>query len=283
MQDKIVLVTGATTGIGYVTALELARMGATVVGVARNPHKAEDALKSIRSQTGNSRVEFLLGDLSQQAQVRRLAEEFKSRHPRLDILINNAGALFIDRQETSEGIEMTLALNHLAYFLLTSLLMESLGKAPSARIINVASEAHRRGHIDLDDLEKTRQYFGWSAYCQSKLANVLFTYELDRRLKLKGGSITANALHPGFVASGFSKNNALWYRILSAPVFLAAISPEKGARTSIYLASSPDVEGVSGKYFRKQKAVASNPESYNEALARRLWEWSEEKTGLPAG
>ncbi len=283
MQNKICLITGATTGIGYITALELARMGATVVGVGRNPDKADVAQKAIRSQTGNNRVEFLLGDLSLQKEVRRVADEFKSRYPRLDILINNAGALFIPRLESGDGIEMTMALNHLGYFLLTHQLLPSLEKAPSARIINVASRAHRRGHIDLQDLEKSRRYFGWSAYCQSKLANVLFTYELDRRLKLTGGTITANALHPGFVATGFSKNNALWYRILSAPVFLTAISTEKGAETSIYLASSPEVEGVSGKYFHRCKPVTSSPESYNETLAKHLWAWSAEKTGLPPG
>ncbi len=279
MEDKICLITGATTGIGYVTALELARKGATVVGVARNAEKAEAAREAIRSQTGNARVEFLLADLSQQEQVRRVAENFISRYPHLDILINNAGAIFIHRSESRDGIEMTLALNHLGYFLLTSQLLESLKKASSPRIINVASEAHRRGSIDFLDLEKKHGYNGWSAYCQSKLGNVLFTYELARRLR--GENITVNALHPGFVSSGFGKNNPLWYRVLSAPFFLAAISPEKGARTSIYLASSPEVEGVSGKYFRRRKVVASTPETYNESIAKRLWEWSAEKTGLP--
>jgi retinol dehydrogenase-12 len=220
----------------------------------------------------------MVADLSVQAQVRQLASAVQRRFAHLDVLINNAGALFGQRQVSPEGIEMTFALNHLAYFLLTNLLLDRLQASVSGRVVNVSSEAHRGARLDFTDLQGQHRYRGWRAYAQSKLANILFTYELDRRLE--GTRVATNALHPGFVATNFGRNNrsitaALW-RILQ----LAAISPEQGAETIIYLASSPDVKDISGKYFVKKNAVRSSEASYDRAAAERLWELSAEITGL---
>ncbi len=278
MHDKVCVVTGATSGIGLVTAQALARDGATVIVVARNPERGAATIRRLQQETGNSAVELLIADLSVQAQVRQLANEVQRRFAHLDVLINNAGALFGQRQMTAEGIEMTFALNHLAYFLLTNLLLDRLKASASARIVNVSSEAHRGARLDFADVQGQHRYRGWRAYAQSKLANILFTYELARRLE--GMSIVTNALHPGFVATNFGRNNrsitaALW-RILQ----LAAISPEQGAETIIYLASSAEVKDSTGKYFVKNKAVRSSEASYDRAAAERLWQMSAELTGL---
>jgi NAD(P)-dependent dehydrogenase (short-subunit alcohol dehydrogenase family) len=277
MQGNVCVVTGATSGIGLITAQTLAQQGATVIVVGRNPERGAATVSRIRQETGNSAVELMVADLSAQAQVRQLASEIQRRFPRLDVLINNAGALFIHRQLSQDGIEMTFALNHLAYFLLTNLLLDPL-KASAARIINVSSEAHRGAALDFTDLQGQRSYGGWRAYARSKLANILFTYELARRLE--GTSVAANALHPGLVATNFGRNNrgimATGFRILQ----LAAISPEAGARTILYLASAPEVKDITGKYFIKQKAVRSSQISYDRAAAERLWQSSAELTSL---
>jgi NAD(P)-dependent dehydrogenase (short-subunit alcohol dehydrogenase family) len=278
MHDKVCMITGATSGIGLVTAQALARKGATVIVVARNLERGTATVSRIQQETGNQAVECMMADLSVQAQVRQLATEVQRRFARLDLLINNAGALFGQRQVSVEGVEMTFALNHLAYFLLTNLLLDRLQASASARIINVSSEAHRRARLDFADLQGRQHYRGWRAYAQSKLANILFTYELARRLD--GTAVMTNVLHPGFVATNFGRNNrsitaALW-RILQ----LAAISPEQGAETIIYLASSAEVKDITGKYFVKQKAVRSSEASYNRAAAERLWQASAELTGL---
>lgn len=278
MHDKVCMITGATSGIGLVTAQALARKGATVIVVARNPERGAATVSRIQRETGNHTVECMIADLSVQAQVRQLATEVQGRFARLDLLINNAGALFGQRQVSVEGVEMTFALNHLAYFLLTNLLLDRLQASASARIINVSSEAHRRARLDFADVQGRHHYRGWRAYAQSKLANILFTYELARRLE--GTAVVTNVLHPGFVATNFGRNNrsitaALW-RILQ----LAAISPEQGAETIIYLASSAEVKDVTGKYFVKQKAVRSSEASYDRAAAERLWQVSAELTGL---
>jgi NAD(P)-dependent dehydrogenase (short-subunit alcohol dehydrogenase family) len=208
------------------------------------------------------------------SQVRGVAEQFLARFDRLDVLINNAGAVFSTRQVTGEGYEMTMALNHLNYFYLTSLLQDRLLKSAPARIVNVSSDAHKMGKIEFDDLMSERKYSSFAVYSMSKLANVLFTYELARRLEDSG--VTANALHPGFVASNFGRSNGGMWSALMPAVQLFAISPQKGAETSIYLSASSEVEGVTGKYFSKKQAVQSSPASYDLSVQRRLWEVSEQ-------
>lgn len=278
MNGKICMVTGATSGIGLATAIELARRGATVIIVSRNPQRCQAAVLHIRQQTGSSTVETIPADLSSQLQIRQLAQAFQSRYSQLDVLVNNAGAFFLRRQESADGIEMTFALNHLNYFLLTYLLLDRLKASAPARIVNVASDSHRGARINFNDLQGKRGYNGFQAYGQSKLANVLFTYELARRLE--GAQVTANALHPGFVATNIGKNNGLLARLVMPIAQLNAIRPEEGARTGVYLASSPDVEGVSGTYFTREKPVQSDPASYDLQAARQLWEISAEMTGL---
>jgi NAD(P)-dependent dehydrogenase (short-subunit alcohol dehydrogenase family) len=276
MQNKVVMVTGATNGIGLETARGLAAMGATVIGVGRNPQKCADAAKSIASTTSNPNVEFLVADLSAQSQVRKLAETFKHKYDRLDVLVNNAGGYFARREESGDGIEMTWALNHLNYFLLTDLLLEVLKHSAPARIVNVSSGAHTRvKQINFDDVEFKKGFSGWTVYGHSKLANVLFAYELARRLE--GTKVTANALHPGFVATGFGHNNGGLMRTgINLVQKIVAKRPEQGAETSIYLASSSEVEGVTGKYFSDKKEIKSSAASYDVNAARRLWELSEQ-------
>lgn len=272
------MITGATSGIGAVAAMELARLGATVVGVGRNPEKCASVAARIQKETNNPYVEYLVADLASQAQVRQLVETFNAKYTNLDVLVNNAGAYFSTRQESADGIEMTFALNHLNYFLLTNLLLDNLKASAPARVINVSSNAHWSSQINFADIEGRRRYSSWTAYGQSKVANVLFTYELARRLD--GNGMTANALHPGFVASGFGHNNRDligWGTRVAQKI--AGRTPEEGAQTITYLVSSPEVEGVSGKYFVDKKAVPSSPASYDEGSARRLWELSEAMSG----
>ncbi|OGO65464.1 MAG: short-chain dehydrogenase [Chloroflexi bacterium RBG_19FT_COMBO_55_16] len=279
LMGRVCLVTGATAGIGAVTARELARMGATVVGVGRNPDKCATVGERVKSETGNPQVEFLSADLSSQAQVRRLAEAFKQKYDRLEVLVNNAGAYYLTRQDCVDGIELTFALNHLGYFLLTNLLLDLIKASAPARIVNVSSNAHQSARMDFASLKGGGFYNSWAAYSQSKLANLLFTYELARRLE--GTGVTVNALHPGFVASSFAHNNG-WLVAWGTKVAqkLAGRTPEDGARTVIYLATSPEVEGISGKYFIDEKVVDSSPVSYDETSAKRLWVVSEQMTGL---
>jgi NAD(P)-dependent dehydrogenase (short-subunit alcohol dehydrogenase family) len=278
MHGKICVVTGATSGIGLVTAQMLAYRGATLILVARNAERGATTVSRIRQETGNSAVELLVADLSVQAQVRQLASQIQQRVARLDVLVNNAGAFFERRQLSQDNLEMTFALNHLAYFLLTNLLLDSLRAADSARIVNVSSEAHRRAQLDFSDLQVEHRYTGWRAYARSKLANILFTYELARRLA--GTSMVANALHPGFVATNFGRNNRGIAAALIRILQLGAITPEEGAQTMIYLASSPVVKDVTGQYFIKQQVVRSSQVSYDCAAAERLWQISEELTQL---
>jgi len=277
MEGKTCLVTGATSGIGAETAAALAAQGARVILVGRNPEKGQERLAQIRSTTGSDQLEFFQANLASQEEIYRLAEMFYKTHPALDVLVNNAGGVFMRRQYSPDRIEMTFALNHLSYFLLTHLLLDALKSAPKARIVNVSSAAHEYAQIAFDNLQGDRGYSGWAAYAQSKLANLLFTYELARRLKKTG--ITANALHPGFVATHFGSNNPGlpgWLLRLSR---LGAISPAEGARTSVYLASAPQVEALTGKYFVRQKPVPSSPASYDETTAFLLWQISAEMTG----
>jgi NAD(P)-dependent dehydrogenase (short-subunit alcohol dehydrogenase family) len=284
MQGRICLITGGTNGIGKSTAKELARMSATVVIVGRNAQKTSQVVEEIRAASGNNTVDSLLADLSSQQEVRRLADEFKRKYSHLHVLLNNAGAVFLQRQFSIDGIEMTFALNHLAYFLLTNLLLDTIKASAPARIINVSSGAHTSGKIEFDNLQGERN-FGPGAYNNSKLANLLFTVELARRLE--GTGVTVNALHPGFVATGFAKNNG---KVIAALISifspLIARSPAKGAETSIYLASSPGVEDITGKYFYDSHAIAAAPQATDMAVAGKLWDVSAEMVhladGLPA-
>jgi NAD(P)-dependent dehydrogenase (short-subunit alcohol dehydrogenase family) len=279
MQGKVCLVTGATSGIGRVAAIELARRGAHVILVGRSAQKCADTQAEIRAARQDARVDTLIADLSSLGETKRLAQEVRERYPRLDVLLNNAGAMFWHRSESADGIEKTFALNHLSYFVLTNLLLPLLKGSAPARIVNVASDAHKGVSVNFDDLQFRQKYSGWKAYQQSKLANILFTYELAKRIA--GSGVTANALHPGFVRTNFLQvfkdAPAAW--LLQAIMPMLAISPEKGARTSIYLASSPEVEGISGKYFVKEKPVVSSPQSRDAASADRLWKISVEMTG----
>ena len=281
MEGKTCLITGTTAGIGKEAARELARLGATVVVAGRNPAKCQATVQEIQQQTGNNNVDFLVADLSSLEEVRRLAQEFKGRHDRLDVLVNNAGAIMLSRKQSVDGFEMTFALNHLNYFLLTDLLLDLLKASAPSRIVNVSSASHRKARMDFQDLQGQRRFRGSQAYGRSKLANLLFTYELARRLE--GTGVTANGLHPGLVATNFMANNGRVGRFLNIFVRLIGRSVEVGAQTIIYLASSPDVEGITGQYFVDQNAVPSSQASYDRDDASRLWEVSSELAGLAVG
>jgi NAD(P)-dependent dehydrogenase (short-subunit alcohol dehydrogenase family) len=277
---KTILVTGATSGIGQETARELALRGAHVIVAGRSAEKAAETVATIRSATGNDQVDYLLADFASLDQVRGLAAQFADRYDRLDVLINNAGAVFMRRQESADGFEMTLAVNHLAPFLLTNLLLPKLKESAPARVITVASDAHTNAALDLDDLQMEQNYAIMKAYGRSKLANILFSYELARRLD--SNLVTANAMHPGFVSTGMGSNNVpRWFgRLFQGFTGLFARDVAQGAETVIYLADSPQVAGVSGKYFMDKKPIASSPLSYDKALARQLWERSAALVGL---
>jgi NAD(P)-dependent dehydrogenase (short-subunit alcohol dehydrogenase family) len=279
MRGKTCLVTGATSGIGAVTALELARLGATVLVGGRNAEKCRAQVGAIRRQTG-ARVEAVVADLASQAQVRRMAAEVAGRFARLDVLVNNAGTYLFDRTLTEDGLEKTFAVNYLSHFLLTNLLLDLLAASPSSRVVCVSSAAHLNGRIDFDNLQGERCYERLDAYARSKLAILMFTYELARRRR--EARPTANALHPGGVATGLGNENGFvrgWLRVrVRNLVERSMITPEEGARTSVYLASSPDVERITGHYFDRGRDVRSSPASYDEAVGRKLWEVSEELT-----
>ena len=278
MKNKVCVVTGATSGIGWVTVRQLVELGATVVVIGRNPRKTARVVECINRSRYPGRAEGLVADLSSQRQVRRVAEEFKARHRRLDVLVNNAGAWFLRRAVTEDGWEMTLGLNHASYFLLTNLLLDLLRDAAPSRVVNVASCAHERGRIDFDDLQSEHHYERMIAYAQSKLANVLFTYALTRRLEHTG--VTANALHPGFVATNLGANDS-WIRTkLRNLLKRSYISPEEGARTSVYLATAPEVANVSGRYFHRCAPVPSSAASHDEEVGERLWAVTAEHTGV---
>jgi NAD(P)-dependent dehydrogenase (short-subunit alcohol dehydrogenase family) len=278
MGGKVVLITGGTSGIGRAAATALAARGAEVIVTGRSRERGEAAIEEIRRASGNEGVSLALADLTVQAEVRKLAEEFGRSHDRLDVLINNAGAVFSKREETADGLERTLALNHLAPFLLTNLLLDLIEDSAPSRIITVSSEARRGAEIDFDDLQSERKYRGFPVYGKSKLANILFTYELAERLR--GTGVTANCVHPGAVSTNFGMNNGGVMVLLFRALKPFMRTPEQGADTLIYLASSPEVEGVSGRYFGDRKVISSSEEPHDVSAQKRLWEASEELTNL---
>lgn len=283
MKEKTVIVTGGNNGIGLETAVGLARLGAHVVITARNQAKGEAALADIKNRSESNNVELMLADFASLASIRRFVEKFKAHHDRLDVLVNNAGGINTSRSETLDGFETTFGVNHLGYFLVTNLLLDVIKASAPARIVSVSSGAHLRSKgMNFDDLNAEQSYRGMGVYGRSKLANVLFTYELARRLE--GSGVTANCLHPGVVRSGFGQNNG-GLTSLAFKSFYTLLRPltksnAQGAETSIYLASSPEVEGVTGKYFANSKETQSSPASHDEEAAKRLWEVSEQMTGL---
>lgn len=277
LSGKTCLVTGATFGIGKETALGLARQGARVVIVGRDASRTGETVLWLRRQSGNDQIDFLLADLSSQAEVRRAAAEFKRTQDRLDVLINNAGAIVTKREITVDGFERTWALNHLAYVLLTLELLDRLEASAPARVINVASTAHARVGLDFDDLQSARNYSGFKTYSRSKLANILFTYALARRLD--PASVTANCLHPGVVATGIARNMNPAFKLVFAAITPWLTTPKQGAATSIFLAASAQAAGVSGKYFDKCKPARSSDLTYDVGLQERLWEISLKQTG----
>lgn len=277
MYGKVCLITGASSGIGEATALELAHRNATVLGIGKNPEHITQAQERILSLTGNQ-VDFIRADLSVQEEVRQVADELHSRYQRLDVLINNAGSFFLFRRESSDGIEMNLALNHLAYFLLTNLLLDMLYASVPARVVSVSSNAHYNNPINFEDLQYKHRYHPFKAYGRSKYANVLFTYELAHRLE--GSGVTANALHPGWVATDIARNIGWLSKIVMPLIQRNAKSPEEGAKTSLYLAASPQVQGISGKFFADCEQVNTAPGTYDREAQSRLWHISAEMTGI---
>lgn len=282
VRDKNILITGATNGIGLEAAAVLAGQGARVAMVGRDPRRTEAAVADVVARSGSSQVSHLLCDFSSQADIRRLAGEVRARLDRLDVLINNAGAVNKNRTLTVDGIETTFAVNHLGYFLLTNLLLDLIARSAPARIVSVASDAHRAGTLDFSDLGFERGgYAIMRAYSRSKLANVLFAAELTRRLA--GTGVTSNSLHPGAVATNIWSGAPGWAKPL---IFLFLrpflLSIEDGADRIVQLAASPELEGVTGKYFEKKRPVEPATKARDEALAKRLWEVSAEMVGLPA-
>ena len=277
MAGRTVLVTGGTSGIGRATALGLAAMGAQLAITGRDRERTEDAAREIRG-AGGGQVDVFVADLSAQSQVRRLADEVLQRLPRIDVLVNNAGGFWNTRHVTADGLERTFALNHLAPFLLTSLLLGRLKRTAPARVVTVSSNVQARGRIDFDDLQAERSYSGARAYNQSKLANVLFTYELARRLE--GTAVTANALHPGLVRTSFGAEDPGAVQRLFVPFVRPFMkTPARGAATSIQLASAPGLEHVTGRFFAGGKPSRSSERSYDQAAAARLWQVSTELVG----
>ncbi len=277
MENKIILITGANSGIGKATATALAEMGAHVVMMSRDMNRGEEARQEVMFISKSNQVDLLQCDLASLSDVRRFSCDFIARYSRLDVLINNAGIYTEKRMETVDGYEYQIGVNHLGHFLLTRMLLDLMKKSSPSRIINVASGAHFGGKIDFADIQSTRKYSGWKAYAQAKLANILFTYELAHRLEDTG--VTANCLHPGFVNSRFGVNRSTGKANLMMKLMKPfTIEPSAGAETSIYLAASPEVEGVTGKYFAKRKEKASSKASYDLVSAEKLWNLSEALT-----
>ena len=278
MEGKTVVITGATSGIGEVAATRLAEKGARIVFIARDRSRGEQTLAHLETVAPGRNHQAHYANLSRLAEMKRVAETIAGNEPRIDVLVNNAGAVFSTRQVTGEALEMTFATNHIAYFVVTNLLLERLKATAGARIVCTASDAHKRAKLNFSDLQSEKDYTGFGMYGRSKLMNILFTRELARRLA--GTGVTANCLHPGFVATRFgdASGGVSSLAIKAAKKF--ALTPEEGAETIIYLASSPEVAGVTGKYFYKCKEAAPTAEAQNDADARRLWDISADLSGM---
>lgn len=274
LEGKVFLVTGATEGIGKAAALNFAERGAAIVLTARNREKSERVAEEMRKAASNNKIELLFGDLSKLTDIRAVADGFLQKHNRLDVLVNNAGAVFFDYRLSDDGFEMTFALNHMSYFLLTKLLLDTLNKTPGARIVSTSSGAHRAGKLDLDTVVRRDGKAGFPAYGDSKLANILFTRELGRRIASAG--TIANCFHPGFVQTGFGRNNSGWMAtMINVGAALFARSPGKGAETLIWLATSPDASTFNGEYFFDKKVAKRTKLAEDDVLAKGLWELSE--------
>jgi len=280
LHSRVCIVTGASSGIGLETARGLAAQGATLVAVCRSRERGEAALTSIRESTGNADLHLVLADLSAQVSIRQLAKELVARWPRLHVLVNNAGVVETRRRLTADGIETVFAVNHLSYYLLTRLLLNRLQESAPARVVNVSSDAHRFAKLDWENLQGDKRWGFMRQYGLSKLCNILFTQELAKRTA--GSGVTVNALHPGAVGTRLGQNNGAWAKALTLLLRPFFLTPAQGAETSIYLASSPDVEGVSGGYFVRRRRQAPTPEASNPGNAAQLWELSARLTGLPA-
>jgi NAD(P)-dependent dehydrogenase (short-subunit alcohol dehydrogenase family) len=279
MAGKVVLITGGTGGIGKATAIGLAMIGARVGVTGRDRARAEQAAADIRAASGNQAVDAFAADMTFQAEVRRLAVAILDAYPRLDVLVNNVGGFWAHRHLTADGLERTFALNHLAPFLLTNLLLDRLKASAPARVVTVSSGAQAMGQIAFDDLHGVRHYLGQRAYNQSKLANIMFTNELARRLE--GAGVTANSLHPGVVRTNFGAEDQAWFfAVMSRALLLLLKTPAQGAQTSIYLASSPNLDGVTGQYFAKGRPKTANKDAYDTNLTARLWRVSADLVGL---
>lgn len=279
MTGKVVLVTGGTGGIGKATAIGLAALGARVGITGRDLTRAERVAAEIRTASGNPAVDPFAADMSSQAEVRRLAVAVLDAYPRLNVLVNNVGGFWAHRHPTVDGLELTFAVNHLASFLLTNLLLDRLKASAPARVVTVSSHVQAEGRIDFDDLQGARDYSGQAAYSQSKLANVMFANELARRLE--GSHVTATSLHPGFVRTDFGAEDQAWFfSIISHAVRPFLKTPAQGARSSIYLASSPDMEGVTAQFFVNSKPKTANKVAYDADMTRRLWDVSVGLVGM---
>jgi NAD(P)-dependent dehydrogenase (short-subunit alcohol dehydrogenase family) len=278
MQGRVIVITGATSGIGQVAAERLAGMGARLVLVARDKVRGQATLARLRERAPRASHSIHYADLSRLVEMKRVAAEIAAAESRIDVLINNAGAMFGSRQVTEDGLERTFALNHMSYVVLTHGLRERLLASAPARVVNTSSNAHTRGRLDFDDLQSAHGYRGFKVYGRSKLCNVLYTRELARRWA--GTGVTANSLHPGFVATRFADESGGLFSYVVRVAKLFAISPEKGADTIVYLASSPEVARVSGGYFYKCRPATPSKEAQDDAAARRLWLESARLGGL---
>ncbi len=280
MKNKIILITGATSGIGKVTSTELAKAGAHIIIIARNKEKAISTQQEIAKETGNNNIDIFIADLSSLQQVRKVAGEINGSYSRIDISINNAGFIATSqRKESADGNELTLATNHLGPFLLTALLFPLIKKSAEGRIINLSSEAHKLGSADFNNIQLLHNYSAMKAYCNSKLYNLLFTKELDKRIKEKGLNIKVNAVHPGVVNTGFGKRSDGFAGFIFKKLAFLFTTPQKGAETTIYLATSHDGAQISGEYFKNKKQVRTNSKPVNEKNEKELWDISEKLTG----
>ncbi len=283
MQEKVCLLTGGTSGIGRASAMALAERGARVIIAGRNEKRASGVVQELRALNAKAPAEYIRTDLSTLDGMKRFVEDFRRDHDRLDVLVNNAGAFFTRRELTRDGFERTFALNHLGYFVVTNLLLDLLESTPGSRIVSTSSDGHRmvKG-MNWNDLQFERSWprMGWDAYCQSKLANVLFTYELAQRLTRKGSHVTANCLHPGFIRTRLGQNDSRLRALGTSLVYMFAKKPEEAAKTVVYAALSKNMEGVTGKYLSNSKVVRSSKATSNPEHWHRLWQISAEMTGV---